>query len=402
MNEVVWPLNLSKFILLEEDESESAKYVTVGGAGNVDPNQSSLSSFSSFELVSILESMGKPGSGSFKGNCASGEKSESFKAETEVKETDKNRDSETVAQEMTQNDARTQEMAPSAVRSSEVVTPIGPDFKHRLDGYRQTDNYHCRFTGIQFLHDDRLVLVDRNNDKLKLFSLMPHTFVDSIPVPPKPFDIVQMKNGELVVSVPDMNRVYFYGVTEHFIDTKQFLETLQPCYGLAVCNEDLLVYCDFKFPNLACIKVFDKNRHCKDRIVPHDFGRFINMVNRRYIAVDQRNGNIYFAMSGFGADEVYCMDSTGKVLWKTSTRHWSHLQEGLAVVDDDVFLTSPIGHHIARLSHCGHDWKTTWTLTEYQYPAAIGINKDQTKIAVTSVAPLFTVEENDMIYFYNI
>lgn len=129
-----------------------------------------------------------------------------------------------------------------------------------------TDMETCWFTGIAYLPNGMIILVDRNNSKLKMlnneFKLVFELLLDN-----QPFDITTMSDSQVAVTIPRENRINIFNIGT-VLTLSESLETSDRCYGICFCANKFLVACACGSP--PSIKVISRNGEETLDICPQD------------------------------------------------------------------------------------------------------------------------------------
>lgn len=149
-----------------------------------------------------------------------------------------------------------------SVKVNRVPTIVSPFIKKhatpvtRFDATSPMDERCAELTGGTFLPDDRLMLVDNANRKLKLFTPDGDPLCE-FELSSPPWDITCIPGGMAAVTLPSEKKVMLVsGMNDCITPVEQF-NTSGKCYGIAYSyySKDLVVACDTPGDGLATVKV---------------------------------------------------------------------------------------------------------------------------------------------------
>ena len=240
---------------------------------------------------------------------------------------------------------------PSAV--APLITPEGNPKPLETDSeilinVRSTgDSYHenCSISGVTFLRDGRLVVVDKHNKKLKLFHLRSNNHLpqSEVNLPHVPYDVVQAPSGKVAVTLPKLGSLQMYTVDSHLaLDNGSTLH-IEKCQGVAANSLNLFV------AGYEGIFIYDAQN------------AFLNCIPLKVsqygqLEVCPKHGNLYFKSESMGKEKIYCMSPDGQILWKSKVKSWidqpygfAALNSGLMVSMDGIYFLSGGGVHWNKL-----------------------------------------------------
>ncbi|XP_060558393.1 tripartite motif-containing protein 2-like [Ruditapes philippinarum] len=151
-----------------------------------------------------------------------------------------------------------------------------------------SDKETCWFTGIVCTPNGQTILVDRNNNKLKILSkdlkLVSETVLES-----QPFGITIISDSELAVTIPRENRIDIFKIGASLILSKSIMISDRG-YGISFAGDRFAVACSCASP--PSIKIIDINGKEKQEIRPDD--TFIPMLFRPwYVKLNSTGGLMY-------------------------------------------------------------------------------------------------------------
>lgn len=101
------------------------------------------------------------------------------------------------------------------------------------------DGQECWFTGACFLPDGRIVLADRTNRKLKLFTKEYEPLAELL-LSSKPWDVTVINDKQVAVSLPAECKIQFVSITESMLRLARTMSSDEPCFGLYFANDKIL------------------------------------------------------------------------------------------------------------------------------------------------------------------
>ena len=206
-------------------------------------------------------------------------------------------------------------------------------------------------TGSAFLPSGELILCDCDNNKLKLLDENLQ-MKESIDVPGRPGDIAVVNQHQVIVTFPDQQYLQFIQVTPS-LALGHTVNLGMECNGVAVSHES--IYILFSESGEGKIGIYDVTGK-KKRIIDQYNGKDGNVLIKSpwYIAVS--NDEKLFVSGGYATPAVYCLESSGNVLYTVSNplyTYWGGVSvdenENLSVCDADshkVFLMTKDGKEV--------------------------------------------------------
>ncbi|XP_060080192.1 tripartite motif-containing protein 3-like [Ylistrum balloti] len=261
---------------------------------------------------------------------------------------------------------------------------------------RPSDKTHCWLTGASFLSNDNIVMADRNNKKVKLFS---NTFycIAEMAMQTYPFDLAETCTGEIAVTLPKQNRVGFFHL-ETLTPCSHYIDTEQPCLGITSGHERLYICCDTTWSKVGCIRVYDKFNQLLIKIEKDDRGKDMVSVTD-YLTVCPLSGNLFFKRGGLSKECIHCTTNQGTILWKAKVPSWMDVPAGLAVLNDGLIVS--IGS-LKWISPGGQKWEKLIDSSDVGGPCALSVSHDKTRLLVTQADAISNCKENDEVRIFNI
>lgn len=251
-------------------------------------------------------------------------------------------------------------------------------------------------TGVDFLPDDRIVVVDRNNKKLKLFS-EDHIAQKSLALDSTPFDITVIGGEKIAVSFPEKGVIEFFDC--ELINKTGNIVTGQTCYGLTTGSGRLFVVCR-SFPKRNCIKVYDGHFNLSQTIdIEHS-----SIGNR--IVFSPLTCNLFYSVRNLlSPTEVVCLSDVCHSERKPSVSYIKKIPR----LGKCVFARLPtgivVGSQKSNLYWMSFDGKITEEILKLDLadePCTIAMSNDGCRLFVTQNQNLFSTEDNNDIYMYDV
>ena len=177
----------------------------------------------------------------------------------------------------------------------------------------QSDAYNAYISGSAFLPSKELILCDHINKKLKLLDENLE-MKESIDVPEYPWDVAPVNQHQVIVTFPVQQYLQFIQVTPS-LALGHTVDLGMACMGVTVSREN--IYILFSVSGEGKIGVYDVTGK-KKRIIDQYNGKDGNVLIKYpwYIAVS--NDEKIFLSGGLFTPTVYCLESSGNVLYTVS------------------------------------------------------------------------------------
>ncbi|XP_033753503.1 uncharacterized protein LOC117336877 [Pecten maximus] len=210
-----------------------------------------------------------------------------------------------------------------------VMGQLGLKYKTIFNGRTATDKRHCWFTGAVILGNGNMLLADRNNNKIKLFSDKCSLLLEA-DTGGAPFDLALMDNGEVAVTITKERRVRFFEPNTLSWSTVS-IDTDQNCVGIDYQDGELFVMCESSFKMGRCIKVYD---HMKVYVKKISISDSMTEPVRGYLKVAPSSGLLYFVRNEFiRGNFICCCDGRGNILYTTKLQFRDE-SPALAILSD--------------------------------------------------------------------
>ncbi|XP_052814415.1 uncharacterized protein LOC128241500 [Mya arenaria] len=168
-----------------------------------------------------------------------------------------------------------------------------------------TDKKSCSITGAAFLLDDKVVVADATNKKVKVFGadLKPYAHIETQTAPR---DVTIVSATEVACTLPNDRTVHVITVGKQLTVNKTFRLDVE-CYG--ICHADGAFYVTSGWSTDKEVQLIDAEGVLKKKLRPEP-GVFKCPL---YVTVHNKFGHIYVSDYETG---IVCMDMTGTVILK--------------------------------------------------------------------------------------
>ena len=235
----------------------------------------------------------------------------------------------------------------------------------------------CWFTGALFLPDGRIILADRTNRKLKLFTSN-FNAVSELVLSSKPWDVTVMSDKEIAVSLPTECRIQFVTVSPRTMTTTRMISTEEPCYGIHQVNGKIMaVTYDGDPPNLKILSPEGQEL----TYVCVDEDGFTLFSKPLYVASSPNGNDIFVADERLGC--VIDLTENGELNFTYSAMDLGHAA-GIAIDNDgNIYVCGNTSNSVHVLSPQGDRVKVLVTGENISYPRAIAYEPKEKKLLVT-------------------
>ena len=193
-------------------------------------------------------------------------------------------------------------------------------------------------TGSAFLPSGELILCDWDNKKLKLLDENLQ-MKESIDLPGTPWDIAVVNQHQVIVTFPWQQNLQFIQVTPS-LALGHTVDLGMECRGVTVSRES--IYISFSKSGEGKIGIYDLTGKKKRIIDPYNGKDGKVLIDwPKYIAVS--NDEKIF-VSGFSTTTVYCLESSGNVLYTVSNPLCKDCS-GISVDENENLLVCDVVSH---------------------------------------------------------
>ena len=163
----------------------------------------------------------------------------------------------------------------------------------------------CRITGSAILSDGRVALADFCNKMVKVHSPCNNRIEASLDFSSSPFDVAEIINGRIAVTVPSSRKIFMLSVYELSLKCDNSMQTDGACRG--ICSDKIHLYVSFDNP--PKVEILDLQGRLL-KVIVKDGNNQKLFSSPWYIAFNPVNNRIY--VTDREKDSVTCMTADGK------------------------------------------------------------------------------------------
>ncbi|XP_053378358.1 tripartite motif-containing protein 3-like [Mercenaria mercenaria] len=250
----------------------------------------------------------------------------------------------------------------------------------RFDATSAMDDRCAELTGGTFLPDDRLLLVDNANRKLKLFT-PDGDLLCEFELSSAPWDITCVPGGMAAVTLPVEKKVMLVsGMNDCITPVEQFC-TSGKCYGIAYSYyaKDLVVACDTPGDGLATVKVISLAGDELRNIAIGENGQSI-ISRPSYVATNPFDADVY--VSDECNNTIIGITTNGEIRFKHSH---PYLKLPVGIAADNHGCIYVCGNGSCDIHQMTRDGQRIRLLTDgLTHPRAIAFDPYGDRFLVTS------------------
>ena len=248
------------------------------------------------------------------------------------------------------------------------------------------DKSKCEIVGAAFLADDRVVIADMNNKKLKLFDPK-FAKAQSVTLTSEPRGVTVISPTEIAVTLPDESKIQLVSTHKKLTTTRSILTSL-PCYGITKnTNQELVVLCDDGFKTTA-IQVLDLDGKDLKTLKMNQRGH-VMLKNPWDLAVNLDGQQVCVTDRG----KLVCIDLEGNHVFQYADEN---LVNARGVVVDELGRYYVCGTGSGNVHQVSADGKKTSVIlgdSDVSAPQAAAYHKSKRLLLLTSVS-------EDNVYMY--
>jgi hypothetical protein len=273
-----------------------------------------------------------------------------------------------------------------SLKVNKTPTVVSPFIKKRatpgsrFDATSAMDDRCAELTGGTFLPDDRLMLVDNANRKLKLFT-PDGDLLCEFELSSAPWDITCVPCGMAAVTLPSEKKVMLVsGMNDCITPVEQF-NTSGKCYGIAYSYyaKDLVVACDTPGDGLATVKVISLSGDELRNIAIGENG--LSIISRpSYVATNPFDADVY--VSDECNNTIIGITTNGEI--RFNHKH-SYLKLPVGIAADNHGCIYVCGNGSCDIHQMTRDGQRIRLLTDgLPHPRAIAFDPYGDRFLVTS------------------
>ena len=242
----------------------------------------------------------------------------------------------------------------------------------------QSDSNNAFITGSAFLPSGQLILCDFVNNKLKLLDENLQ-MKESIDVPGTPWDVAPVNQHQVIVTFPFEHYVQFIQVTPS-LALGRTVDLGMQCRGVTVSREN--IYISFSESGGGKIGIYDLTGK-KKRIIDQYNGKDgkVLITNPFYLAVS--NDEKIFLSGGLFTPTVYCLESSGNVLYTVSNPLFKECH-GISVDENENLLVCDWrSHRVFLITKDGKEVREFLTENDgLSYPRTVSFRRSDGTLVV--------------------
>ncbi|XP_061166535.1 tripartite motif-containing protein 55-like [Saccostrea echinata] len=285
-------------------------------------------------------------------------------------------------------------LPPKSVSPIHRVAPKQATMDYFFKARTIQDRENCCFTGAEFIGNSRIILIDQNHRKIKLFN-KEYKWVGEKVLSAKPYDIAIISGNEVAVSLPPDKKIYIYQVRENDCLGISTIQTGAKCWGIAFANKKFAVCCYSQPP---CIKMMSQDGRelkiiCKDQ-EDHDLFSFPD-----YIAMDKSAKNLFVTDKYKGS--VIAVTTSGEKRWEFRDEGLLKNPKGIAVLGTRVYVAGCKSHNVLLMTTDG-DVIGNMISDGISNPHKIALHSDGDHLMVTQYQSTLVDVEKNMIKVFTV
>ncbi|XP_053407661.1 uncharacterized protein LOC123547438 [Mercenaria mercenaria] len=178
-----------------------------------------------------------------------------------------------------------------------------------VSGKHASGNEKCSFTGCAYIMEDFVLLADWSNGSIKMLNKQ-GLVADVLEFEQSPWDVARNYSGQVVVTVPKLQTVFFVEAEPHLRIVGHF-ETRCDCFGICKIRDNYAITCD-PWSKSPSVRVFDKLGNTLLKVQTDDIGDNYFKCPL-HVCSDFFSSVIY--VSDATADCVYAISVSGDIIF---------------------------------------------------------------------------------------
>lgn len=232
-------------------------------------------------------------------------------------------------------------------------------------------------TGIEFVNDGEILIADHGNAKLALLDES-MTIKESMEFEVSPYDIVWIKDSEVVASLPyQQTLLYIQTAPKLHIRGRKQLDNR--CWGLARTKKYIYVACNFSGERPEILQVGAASTEVKRVIDCKQVGKDISYIFN--IAANQEGTRLFIC--DYWSHKVICMTTDGIAVYSYSDSDLKYPRGILIDSEDNALVCCEASNSIHVIKSDGTKYKTLLTSKDgINTPFAINYRASDAILAV--------------------
>ncbi|KAL4227699.1 hypothetical protein ACF0H5_013134 [Mactra antiquata] len=196
------------------------------------------------------------------------------------------------------------------------------------------DSGQYEYPGCCITHDNKIIITDRKNSKLKRIDLRTRNLVDYCTVVGYMYDVCCVSKNEVAVTCGSDNKIQFVSISKNMTCTRQ-IKTSHACGGVATKDDKL--YVSDGSPSLY-VKIV------------HHITRNSLFSYRRKVAFNNRGNRLFVADEDHG---VVCFDGKGNYLYTFSDEELKGAHAVCADGRGNIFVVGFVSRNVIQFNEDG-------------------------------------------------
>ncbi|XP_052776791.1 uncharacterized protein LOC128214389 [Mya arenaria] len=206
------------------------------------------------------------------------------------------------------------------------------------------DSKTCRITGCVQISDGRVLVVDGNNEVLKLVDIVHQRIISDVHVNQSAWGIAALPNKEVAVTCDKTIDIVSY--KQDRLATVRSISTKGRCIGIDYRNRQLVV----SYIGPPGIEIMDMTGNVLHHMLDEDI-KAISVLNPQYVIFSKQFEGIL--LSDFNGNAVTALDHHFKPLWTYSDSEMKGPQSLLIAPDGNILVCCYRSNNIHLISNTG-------------------------------------------------
>ena len=238
----------------------------------------------------------------------------------------------------------------------------------------RVDSWH---TGVEFLPDGRLVLVDRQNKKVKVYSKT-YRIQQTYTLSSKPWDVTKVGENEISVSLPEEHGVQVLDLSDGDIQMSNYFATTQRCYGITFARGKYFTLSYDGSP--AALLILSSGGEELAAITEDDDG---NALFSRPIYITSNAAGSLLFISDERKGAITTLTETSTNYFSYSCLEVSHVAGLVLDPSGNLYVCRNHTKSVQVIGKDGDKLKTLVSRDQVSYPRAIAYDAKEDRLVVT-------------------
>lgn len=212
------------------------------------------------------------------------------------------------------------------------------------------DSRECTITGSVELSDKRLVVVDCNNSRVKLFNA-DFAYVCHLDMNKEPWNVASISVGEIAVTVPLEKTIHVIRVSGSSMSTQRCIVTRRECWGIAIVDGKMIVTTKDDGNQIAFLD--DNGRELQ--VINFASRENPNILRPVSVTRARTDHVLYICCEGQSGTKgsLVRMSTRGDVLYVFTHKELDRPYSTAVDADDNVYITAIRSANVLMLSEGG-------------------------------------------------